>query len=1245
MSAAQKPLAHPHPQHLHALAFPLWGGRLIEASAGTGKTWTIAALYLRLVLGHGDADQRFERPLAPAEILVMTFTRAATRELSDRIRARLLEAARCFRGETEASDVFLNDLLTAYPDGPARQQAAWRLAMAADAMDDASVFTIDAWCQRMLREHAFDSGNLFDEELEPDEEALCTEAAQDYWRTACYPLDAATLEAVLAVWGNVNALAEDAAKLIALGVDEQWRSTETLATVMAQCQQARQDAVAALRAAWVGKVPVMRDYVASQMPAKNKGWNGRRFSDKTINGWLDTLQAWADGVIVDEVPPLTDTAWIRLTPDGLAEARQEGESLPADLPPVFADFAQLRPALEALPRTATVARQHAAAWIAQRMQDLKRQVGRFGFADMLQRLNQALHGAHAERLRERIRTQFPVALIDEFQDTSPLQYRLFQAIYPAQEAARDHALLLIGDPKQSIYGFRGADIHSYLQARRATAGRHYVLDTNRRSTEALVAAVNHCFAQAEDTAQGAFLFRQGPDNPVPFVEVQAHGRAESWGNADGPLPALTLVHDLTLLNAARHQRRFAERCAAQIVAWLNDPTNGFDHPQTGFERLRPRDIAVLVRSRHEAATVRRALQRRGVASVFLSDRDSVFQSDEARDLVHWLRGVALPQDTDRVRAAYAVPTLGLSLAELALLASDDEAFDERAALLRELQAVWQRQGVLAMLRQTLHRLHLAARWLREDEGERRLTNLLHLAELLQQASSDLEGEEALVRWLQRQIDGATDASGPPADAQVLRLESDADLVKVVTMHQSKGLEYPVVCVPLGTSFRAASRRFLKAMRLPQPGGEPTVLLDIDDAALALAEQDRLREDLRLLYVAMTRPRHALWLGFAALKVGNAKDCQSHLSALGQLLGGGQALSHEAWEPVLQALAAQPHIAVLPASQVSEAVTRLSRDDARPPLADPRPAYAAAFDRDWAIASYSRLTRDLGQASPMHALTPWRAEGPADDERLPEDAGVLPIPEQLAAPLASATAALRHRFQRGPLAGNFLHEQLEWLAREDFALAQSPELAERLRLRCERAYPPEQAPGLVDWLSAVVRTPLPGPSVALDQLQTHWSEMEFWLPATQLRTAEVDALCRQHCFADAPRPTLQRSELHGMLMGFADLVFEHQGRYWVLDYKSNHLGADDAAYTAEALQAAMLRHRYDVQAAIYLQALHRLLRSRLGAAYDPATQLGGAVYLFLRGIAGPAQGVSLVPPEPELLDALDAMLDTPVETAE
>jgi exodeoxyribonuclease V beta subunit len=225
----------------------------------------------------------------------------------------------------------------------------------------------------------------------------------------------------------------------------------------------------------------------------------------------------------------------------------------------------------------------------------------------------------------------------------------------------------------------------------------------------------------------------------------------------------------------------------------------------------------------------------------------------------------------------------------------------------------------------------------------------------------------------------------------------------------------------------------------------------------------------------------------------------------------------------------------------------------------------------------------------------------------------------------------------------LHDQLEWLAAENFALQPGTPLAERLLKRCERAGYAVQAPDVLQWLSRVVAQPLRGPETALNALGTLLPEMEFWLPAERLHAQEIDVLCQQHLLPGVSRPKLPDAQLHGMLMGFADLVFEHEGRYWVLDYKSNHLGTHDAAYTAQALDQAMAHHRYEVQAALYMLALHRLLRARLGDAYDPAAQLGGAVYLFLRGIDGPAGGCCTLPAPVALLDALDAML-TPKEVA-
>lgn len=1226
-------------QALNAANFDLWGSRLIEASAGTGKTWTIAALYLRLVLGHGGAHG-FERPLRPAEILVMTFTRAATRELSDRIRGRLLEAARVFRSEQalDADDEFLSTLLSAYAPGLERKRAAWALANAAESMDDAAIHTIDAWCQRMLREHAFDSGSLFDEELVADEEAMRTEAAQDYWRQQCYDLDAQALAHILGVWPGVDALVADVRALQNQAVPAS-AGLGTLGEVLQHALQLRQAALDRLKAGWSQRAQTMLDWLDGQTASKNNGWDGRKLSPANYRRWLANLDKWADGREQDELPDLK-SGWDRFTPEGLLEARKvDAQSL--EIPPEFSQFVVLKEALEQLPDVRVALRLHAAASVAQRLLQLKRQSGSFGFADMLNRLHAALQGDKGQNLRKRILAQYPVILVDEFQDTSPLQYQIFDLIYQTNANDPHSALLLIGDPKQSIYGFRGADIHSYLAERRATSGRHYMLATNYRSTQDLVAVVNHWFAQAEQRqAEGAFRYRLASSNPLPFESVQARGRKEHLTSQDGPVPAMTLLHELALHNADTSRQRFAARCAEQIVHWLNDGQAGFARPPANpgadatFTALRPADMAVLVRTGKEAAAVRRALAQRGVASVYLSDKESVFESQEAHDLLHWLRAVAQPQDMRLVRAGLATATLGLRLDELGLLASQDEAFDERSAQLSQLRQVWQTQGVLAMLRQSLHQLGLPVRWLASPNGERKLTNFLHLAELLQNASSSIDGEQALIRWLTAAIDEKNASS----DEQIVRLESDADLVKVITIHKSKGLEFPVVCLPFVTSFRATEKKNTAYITLANEAGQQELLLQYSDAQLARADQDRLREDLRLLYVALTRARHALWVGFAAVKVGNSDSCVIHDSAAGYLLGGSVARDATEWLAPLQEFATACPAIRLQAAAPGLGRTPLSRAPDITTLQDP-PPYQADFERNWRIGSFSRLTRDLLQM-PQNLepseLSPLRVSRPADDETDLDTSAPASQPEPQQTFIFAAPAPW-HSFARGPQAGNFLHEQLEWLAAEHFALPGNEALAARLVRRCERAGRGAHADTVVHWLSELVQTRLPGVDAALLELDHVLPEMEFWLPAQHMPALAIDALCREHLLPGLARPGLAQQQLHGMLMGFADLVFEHQGRFWVLDYKSNHLGEQDAAYDTQSLEHAMAAHRYDVQAALYMLALHRLLRMRLGSQYQPTEHLGGAVYLFLRGIQGPQQGVCWLPAPPPLLEALDAML--------
>ncbi|ART79220.1 exodeoxyribonuclease V subunit beta [Oceanisphaera avium] len=1219
-----------------ALRFPLYGSRLIEASAGTGKTFTISALYLRLILGHGN-QAAFGRELLPPEILVVTFTDAATRELRDRIRARLVEAARVFRDEL-VGDALLAAFKADFE--PARWLAcAQRLDIAAQWMDEAAVSTIHSWCQRMLREHAFDSGSLFTQTLQTDHSELKAQVVRDYWRLHCYPLTGSALEWVISHWQSPSQLLSAIQPLLRQP-SAQAQPKEPLvplSELLEQLLQQRAQKLAKLKAPW----SVWLDEIARLLHSgiANKQVHGKWLQAKRTDTWLAGIKDWRDSEAI--ILELTDAAWQRLTPAGLSEAWKVGEA-PAH--PAFEALETLREQLACLNAPLDPARLHAATWVSQRFQEEKRRRAEMGFDDMLTRLDQALHGENGERLSAVIRNQFPVAMIDEFQDTDPQQYRIFDRIYGLSAASNtgasersDRGLFLIGDPKQAIYAFRGADIHTYLAARLATKGRHDSLDTNFRSSQDMVNSVNRLFLAAEQrpapAPYGAFLFGSEEDNPLPFTPVKAKGRAEQWCLKSAPdspwqrQPALTLWHaeQSEPLTASAYRQQMALSCASHITHLLNlgqKNCAGFIKDETVLA-LKPSDIAVLVRNVTEAQAIRLALSERGVQSVYLSDKDSIFDSQEARDLVLWLRACAEPEQDRLLRSALASRTLGQSLYELELLNQDEWHWERCVLQFRDYQYQWRRQGVLPMLRQLLHDFDLPSRLVQHSEGERALTNILHLAELLQQAATNLDGEQALIRYLSERVQG----DEPAGDEQVLRLESDAALVRVVTIHKSKGLEYPLVFLPFICAHRETKSN--EAVNV-HDGKQTQLILTPNDQQLQLAEQARLREDLRLLYVALTRSRHGCWLGLADIK-NRAKGSVLHKSAIGQLLGGGEVLHHSAelaqWlAPLLTDNPSEIAITALP-QPCEQRLLNLASGKALPHWREPRRRAA----EHWWISSYSALrtgalTTPKTRFEDMSPEDAMAASGIDDDQETTQ-----PIVSQ------PWTGASLHDFPRGPNPGTFLHGLLELAAAEGFAY-EAGGLSEQIARRCALRKLEQWTPHLQAWLSALLLTPLAGVKLngvelCLGELTTFQAEMEFWLEASHVDVQQMDRLVQQHVLPGYTGAPLLSDTLNGMFKGFIDLVLEVDGRYFVVDYKSNWLGADHESYTESAMKEQLIKHRYDLQYVLYILALHRQLKLRL-AHYDYDQHVGGAIYWFIRHPQ--AQYVSC--PPKELIESLDALFN-------
>ncbi|MFV3330477.1 exodeoxyribonuclease V subunit beta [Pseudomonas sp. NY15437] len=1218
-------------QALNPLEFPLHGSRLIEASAGTGKTFTIALLYVRLVLDHGGEQAAFGRPLSPPEILVVTFTEAATQELRERIRARLGEAARCFAEPGQKHDGLLVTLRDSY--APERWPGCARLLrLAAEWMDEAAVSTIHSWCYRMLREHAFDSGSLFTQDLAADQSELLAEAVRDYWRRNFYPLGVAAANAVRHCYAGPEALARALQPLLAAQeagfryADQPLTAPASLAELLEATGQFYDDLAAAearAREAWAAD----REGVAELLRNLRGDLNGNSYrgkdDDAVFAGWIDALDAWSEGADAPD----------NLAKFGQTRIKVKAKAVVPEHPALLAIDAWVERA-EGRPDIAPQLLLHALGEVRHTLEVEKQKRAELGFDDLLVRLDRALAGSGGERLAERIREQFPVALIDEFQDTDPLQYRIFERVYRIGENPRNLGLFMIGDPKQAIYAFRGADIHTYLRARAATAGRHYTLGTNFRSTLAMVKAANRCFLFAESHPRGAFRFAvEGQDNPVPFLDVGARGRDEALLLEGSEAPAMTfwqLDNEGQVCGSTLYRQEMAARTASAIQRWLSSAQSGFRTADGQWRALRPADIAILVRGRSEAEAVRGELAKRRLASVYLSDRDSVFDSAEAIDLLHWLRACADPGDDGALRIALATRSLALDWATLERLNQDERFWEDMVLRFRDYRVLWQQQGVLPMLRRLLADFALPARLLRETDGERSLTNLLHLAEWLQREAVEVDGEHALLRVLAEQLEN-------PSSEEILRLESDADLIKVVTIHKSKGLEYPLVLLPFICTWRELDGKSGTPPSF-QSGEARVVELSRDKelakAAFQQANDERLSEDMRLLYVALTRARHAVWLGMAPLVMSNSKNPELHKGAMGYLLGGGNALSVEDVTARLGDLqAGLAEIVLQPAPDIG---TDLFVGVQRGELGAAREPRRRVAEKWW-IASYSALANLATEGAEEGDSD--IAPAPAADEPISADEDLLresSLEEQRVLEAVPAPFSL-HAFPRGANPGSFLHGLLEWAADEGFN-ADDDTLRDQVARRCAVRGWDEWIEPLAGWLGQYLRTAFRVPDaapVSLAGLTTFQKEMEFWFATRHVDTQRLDAAVIRHTLGGAPRPTLQANQLNGMLKGFIDLVFEHEGRYYVADYKSNWLGADDEAYTATALREALLEHRYDLQYALYLFALHRLLQARL-PGYDYDRHIGGAMYLFLRGSASATQGMFLERPPKALMDELDRL---------
>ncbi len=1174
------------PRILEPRRLPLQGIGLIEASAGTGKTYTIVALYLRLLLEKGlDLDR----------ILVVTFTNAATEELRSRIRRRIVEALDALEAGSTA-DALLADLIDRLPDpGAARRHLADTLAR----LDEAAVYTIHGFCQRMLQDNAFESRVAFEAEFVTDESELRRTVVCDFWRRRAASMDNLQARWLRSRWNGPEALLETLQPLLR---DPRIRIVPDPADLAAAGDLSTlAGAFAALKTAWAAN----RDTVVKILET-DEGLNRRSYTKTVVRSAIDAMDAMLGG----DVPLVLPDHVARFTPGFLAQKTKSGHQCPHH---AFFDrcgaFAEV---LESALRAETIRfLAEARAYLSTELARRKRQRQILFFDDLLRLMDESLDGPDGARLAAAIRKRFPAALIDEFQDTDPLQYRIFRRIYPPAENC---ALFLIGDPKQAIYSFRGADIFTYMQAKADTGDRStYTLGTNWRSAAGLVAAVNHLFS----SACRPFVY----DRDIPFFPVAAGPEADRTPlKIDGKVPAPLVFAFLEkgdlpatgngAIKAETARDAAAAFCAGRIARLLALSRQG--RATLGDAPLRAGDIAVLVRSHRDGLLMQEALRARAVASVSLSQQ-SVFETPEARCLQQVLLAVAEPGNENRLRAALATDWMGWRADQILTLDEDGGPEDVRTRF-RAYRDLWLTRGFETAFLALIDREAVCRRLRAEPDGERRLTNLMHLGELLQAAARRCVGTEPLLRWLADQRNG-----GSGEDERLLRLESDEALVQIVTIHKSKGLEYPVVFIPFAW---AGGKENRGPVLFHDPGPPFGAYLDFGsddlDTHRGLAASEDLAERLRLFYVAVTRARHLCVLTWGRINTAERSapawllhpDPRSDPPASAM-----KDLDEAAIRARLDDLAAGAGgtIAV-------ETIAGSMEEGTPAPAEAPTELRARPFSgrirRDWRLTSYSGLVAGTDAERPDYDAQP------AMEQTVEPEAPVDPV----------------FRFPRGTGPGQCLHELLEKL---DFPTAAGAGLDQAIAFQLER-YAIDGAWGatVAGLVGRVLDTPIDGGDLCLRRIARgdRLDEMEFHYPLAGLDSSGLGNTLAGFAAWRGTGDGLLFDPVRGLMKGFIDLVFRHRDRYYIVDYKSNHLGDRFDDYGPEQLKTAMAAHRYGLQYLVYTVALHRYLRHRL-AGYDYRRHFGGVYYLFLRGMHprhGASRGVFYDLPEPALIEALDAL---------
>lgn len=1167
---------------LNPINFPLNEGiSLIEASAGTGKTFTISLLYLRLLLGLGK-NNAYHRPLSVEEILVVTFTESATIELRNRIADHINQLLQlCINKNPQ--NIQINTLLKVIKNP---LDAAKLLNIAKQNINKASIFTIHSFCQKMLHFYAFESKKTFEMEFIENEDSLLQEAIIDFWHRYFYTLN------------NID---------IVNLIKKEWNSPDELLEVIKPWIY--RSNISILNSSMMDNETINSRHHYNVTKIQQMKYNWQKYGDvveRIINGsnidkrcynkkylliWLNLINNWSNSLTYNYSIPKELKKFTQIT---LNNKTKLGGKIPTHQ--LFYDiqiFINQNFSLK------DIIIYQALVEVRKYIDKKKHSCSLIGFNDLLNMFSKKLEDLS---FLNKLRKRFPVAMIDEFQDTDQLQYDIFYKIYNNQSK---NFLLLIGDPKQSIYSFRGSDIFTYINARNQM-NKFYELNINWRSSTSMVHSINTLFSKTKYP----FIFQD-----IPFIRVDSTIENQKLSLIINNAKQHSLnfwIQPGEMTSLKNYYHYMSTQCAIHIkkLLYSSSQKQAFLINNKHKRLVYASDIVILVRNYYEATLIYNSLKSLSIASVYLSSDETIYNTIEAKETLWLLKAIIYPTKNDLLRRALSTSFFSLNASLLEELINNHKMWCKLSLKFIKWNKLWLKYNVSTMLNNVIKQHNIAKKFLTSSFGKIKLSKFYYLIEILQKFSIHNKNPYELIRFLEKQILNPN----TPIINKYFTLENHDNTIKIISIHKSKGLQYPIVWIPFSAAFRKTST----AMFYDRKECVTTLDLQCNTINLEIADTERLSEDLRLLYVALTRAIFHCNIGISPIFIGKTKQIISskthlHFSAIGYLLQNGKPMSSYELNNSLMQLEDETKIKVIKKEIfLSEIETYEICDKNNIMLQTSYRKLSSKIKKDWQVINLNNKIFCKNQCFRSDLL-------------------VYDLHSDIQ---TKQTSILNHQQNLDFIKfDNFLHNLLSNIKFSNCIDIQWF----KIKL-IEFGYSQKILFFIIKLIKNIICTKLHENNLTLNLLKNDNIIINFDFVIhinKKINICDLNKIINSYYESRYLQNLNLLQNSKGILEGKIDLIFQWQNKYYLLDYKLDYLGNKPNAYQHKMISLYMMQSKYYLQCHFYSIALHRYLKLRI-SDYNYDNHFGGIFYLFIQKISN-TEGVFSFKPPYELIEHLDKIL--------